>query len=187
MNKLNLDDLDIKGTYIKEYVLFNKPISEEINIVFAYTYTYTYTYSLITNIDYSNNSYFSYIGIVNDDNVNNYVTPYLDNRSKLNMDEDIHSNIEDINNQLSIIEDHIRNGIGLQSNNIKTTFNEQIDNNKKGVALNYSKDEGYYTEELLDDIRKKLLDEYSYRYITENNNELHTKIQENIQLNNTDE
>ena len=70
--------------------------------------------------------------------------------------------INDINKQISIIEDNIRNGIDVNDNNIKNVFNEHIDNDKKGVALNYSKDYGYYTEDLLNNIRNQLLDEYSY-------------------------
>lgn len=131
-----LIDYDIDGAYVKEYALLNKTFeSGDISL------------EDITEYNYERDDYMS--------TYNNL------NQSEYNLDENDHTDIRNIKEQIDMIINSISNADASE----KTEFNESIDSNDFIIHLEYAEKDGYYAKQLIDNIEKQCLDESSDIYV----------------------
>ena len=143
---MELPKIDEK--FIKQYILFHKTGNEY-------------------NVDKSIESQYDYIGET-ENNLNEYVSTFF-STDEYNLDNDNHLNVNDIDNQLKEIENVVSQ---YQLKEI-TDFNESVNNlNNFGIYLKNPNKKGYYSELLIKDIERDLLDESIVNIINEKKNEI---------------
>ena len=144
----SLVDPELNKKFIKQYILVHKTGNEY-------------------NVDKSIESQYDYIGET-ENNLNEYVSTFF-STDEYNLDNDNHLNVNDIDNQLKEIENVVSQ---YQLNEI-TDFNESVNNlNNFGIYLKNPNKKGYYSELLIKDIERDLLDESIVNIINEKKNEI---------------
>ena len=119
------------------------------------------------NVDKSIESQYDYIGET-ENTLNEYVSTFF-STDEYNLDNDNHLNVNDIDNQLKEIENVVSQ---YQLKEI-TNFNESVNNlNDFGIYLKNPNKKGYYSESLIKDIERDLLDESIVNIINEKKNEI---------------
>lgn len=141
-------DPELNKKFIKQYILVHKTGNEY-------------------NVDKSIESQYDYIGET-ENTLNEYVSTFF-STDEYNLDNDNHLNVNDIDNQLKEIENVVSQ---YQLNEI-TDFNESVNNlNNFGIYLKNPNKKGYYSELLIKDIERDLLDESIVNIINEKKNEI---------------
>lgn len=144
----SLADPELNKKFIKQYILVHKTGNEY-------------------NVDKSIESQYDYIGET-ENNLNEYVSTFF-STDEYNLDNDNHLNVNDIDNQLKEIENVVSQ---YQLKEI-TDFNESVNNlNNFGIYLKNPNKKGYYSELLIKDIERDLLDESIVNIINEKKNEI---------------
>lgn len=144
----SLADPELNKKFIKQYILVHKTGNEY-------------------NVDKSIESQYDYIGET-ENNLNEYVSTFF-STDEYNLDNDNHLNVNDIDNQLKEIENVVSQ---YQLKEI-TNFNESVNNlNNFGIYLKNPNKKGYYSELLIKDIERDLLDESIVNIINEKKNEI---------------
>lgn len=144
----SLADPELNKKFIKQYILVHKTGNEY-------------------NVDKSIESQYDYIGET-ENNLNEYVSTFF-STDEYNLDNDNHLNVNDIDNQLKEIENVVSQ---YQLKEI-TDFNESVNNlNDFGIYLKNPNKKGYYSELLIKDIERDLLDESIVNIINEKKNEI---------------
>ena len=144
----SLADPELNKKFIKQYILVHKTGNEY-------------------NVDKSIESQYDYIGET-ENNLNKYVSTFF-STDEYNLDNDNHLNVNDIDNQLKEIENVVSQ---YQLKEI-TDFNESVNNlNNFGIYLKNPNKKGYYSELLIKDIERDLLDESIVNIINEKKNEI---------------
>ena len=144
----SLADPELNKKFIKQYILVHKTGNEY-------------------NVDKSIESQYDYIGET-ENNLNEYVSTFF-STDEYNLDNDNHLNVNDIDNQLKEIENVVSQ---YQLKEI-TDFNESVnDLNNFGIYLKNPNKKGYYSELLIKDIERDLLDESIVNIINEKKNEI---------------
>ena len=144
----SLADPELNKKFIKQYILVHKTGNEY-------------------NVDKSIESQYDYIGET-ENTLNEYVSTFL-SADEYNLDNDNHLNVNDIDNQLKEIENVVSQ---YQLKEI-TDFNESVNNlNNFGIYLKNPNKKGYYSELLIKDIERDLLDESIVNIIKEKKNEI---------------
>lgn len=144
----SLVDPELNKKFIKQYILVHKTGNEY-------------------NVDKSIESQYDYIGET-ENNLNEYVSTFF-STDEYNLDNDNHLNVNDIDNQLKEIENVVSQ---YQLKEI-TDFNESVNNlNNFGIYLKNPNKKGYYSELLIKDIERDLLDESIVNIINEKKNEI---------------
>ena len=144
----SLADPELNKKFIKQYILVHKTGNEY-------------------NVDKSIESQYDYIGET-ENNLNEYVSTFF-STDEYNLDNDNHLNVNDIDNQLKEIENVVSQ---YQLKEI-TNFNESVNNlNNFGIYLKNPNKKGYYSESLIKDIERDLLDESIINIINEKKNEI---------------
>lgn len=144
----SLVDPELNKKFIKQYILVHKTGNEY-------------------NVDKSIESQYDYIGET-ENNLNEYVSTFF-STDEYNLDNDNHLNVNDIDNQLKEIENDVSQ---YQLKEI-TDFNESVNNlNNFGIYLKNPNKKGYYSELLIKDIERDLLDESIVNIINEKKNEI---------------
>lgn len=144
----SLADPELNKKFIKQYILVHKTGNEY-------------------NVDKSIESQYDYIGKT-ENNLNEYVSTFF-STDEYNLDNDNHLNVNDIDNQLKEIENVVSQ---YQLKEI-TNFNESVNNlNNFGIYLKNPNKKGYYSELLIKDIERDLLDESIVNIINEKKNEI---------------
>ena len=144
----SLADPELNKKFIKQYILVHKTGNEY-------------------NVDKSIESQYDYIGET-ENNLNEYVSTFF-STDEYNLDNDNHLNVNDIDNQLKEIE------IDVSQYQLKeiNDFNESVNNlNNFGIYLKNPNKKGYYSELLIKDIERDLLDESIVNIINEKKNEI---------------
>ena len=144
----SLADPELNKKFIKQYILVHKTGNEY-------------------NVDKSIESQYDYIGET-ENTLNEYVSTFF-STDEYNLDNDNHLNVNDIDNQLKEIENVVSQ---YQLKEI-TDFNESVNNlNNFGIYLKNPNKKGYYSESLIKDIERDLLDESIVNIINEKKNEI---------------
>ena len=144
----SLGDPELNKKFIKQYILVHKTGNEY-------------------NVDKSIESQYDYIGET-ENTLNEYVSTFF-STDEYNLDNDNHLNVNDIDNQLKEIENDVSQ---YQLKEI-TDFNESVnDLNNFGIYLKNPNKKGYYSELLIKDIERDLLDESIVNIINEKKNEI---------------
>lgn len=144
----SLADPELNKKFIKQYILVHKTGNEY-------------------NVDKSIESQYDYIGET-ENNLNEYVSTFF-STDEYNLNNDNHLNVNDIDNQLKEIENVVSQ---YQLKEI-TDFNESVNNlNDFGIYLKNPNKKGYYSELLIKDIERDLLDESIVNIINEKKNEI---------------
>lgn len=144
----SLADPELNKKFIKQYILVHKTGNEY-------------------NVDKSIESQYDYIGET-ENTLNEYVSTFF-STDEYNLDNDNHLNVNDIDNQLKEIENVVSQ---YQLKEI-TDFNESVNNlNDFGIYLKNPNKKGYYSELLIKDIERDLLDESIVNIINEKKNEI---------------
>ena len=144
----SLGDPELNKKFIKQYILVHKTGNEY-------------------NVDKSIESQYDYIGET-ENTLNEYVSTFF-STDEYNLDNDNHLNVNDIYNQLKEIENDVSQ---YQLKEI-TDFNESVnDLNNFGIYLKNPNKKGYYSELLIKDIERDLLDESIVNIINEKKNEI---------------
>ena len=144
----SLADPELNKKFIKQYILVHKTGNEY-------------------NVDKSIESQYDYIGET-ENNLNEYVSTFF-STDEYNLDNDNHLNVNDIDNQLKEIE----NVVSQYQLKELTDFNESVNNlNNFGIYLKNPNKKGYYSESLIKDIERDLLDENIVNIINEKKNEI---------------
>ena len=144
----SLADPELNKKFIKQYILVHKTGNE-------------------FNVDKSIESQYDYIGET-ENNLNEYVSTFF-SRDEYNLDNDNHLNVNDIDNQLKEIENDVSQ---YQLKEI-IDFNDSVNNlNDFGIYLKNPNKKGYYSELLIKDIERDLLDESIVNIINEKKNEI---------------
>ena len=144
----SLADPELNKKFIKQYILVHKTGNEY-------------------NVDKSIESQYDYIGET-ENTLNEYVSTFF-STDEYNLDNDNHLNVNDIDNQLKEIENVVSQ---YQLKEI-TDFNESVnDLNNFGIYLKNPNKKGYYSESLIKDIERDLLDESIVNIINEKKNEI---------------
>ena len=144
----SLGDPELHIKFIKQYILVHKTGNEY-------------------NVDKSIESQYDYIGET-ENTLNEYVSTFF-STDEYNLDNDNHLNVNDIDNQLKEIENDVSQ---YQLKEI-TDFNESVnDLNNFGIYLKNPNKKGYYSELLIKDIERDLLDESIVNIINEKKNEI---------------
>ena len=144
----SLADPELNKKIIKQYILVHKTGNEY-------------------NVDKSIESQYDYIGET-ENTLNEYVSTFF-SADEYNLDNDNHLNVNDIDNQLKEIENVVSQ---YQLKEI-TDFNESVNNlNNFGIYLKNPNKKGYYSELLIKDIERDLLDESIVNIINEKKNEI---------------
>ena len=144
----SLADPELNKKFIKQYILVHKTGNEY-------------------NVDKSIESQYDYIGET-ENTLNEYVSTFF-STDEYNLDNDNHLNVNDIDNQLKEIENVVSQ---YQLKEI-TNFNESVNNlNNFGIYLKNPNKKGYYSESLIKDIERDLLDESIINIINEKKNEI---------------
>ena len=144
----SLADPELNKKFIKQYILVHKTGNEY-------------------NVDKSIESQYDYIGET-ENTLNEYVSTFF-SADEYNLDNDNHLNVNDIDNQLKEIENVVSQ---YQLKEI-TDFNESVNNlNNFGIYLKNPNKKGYYSELLIKDIERDLLDESIVNIIKEKKNEI---------------
>ena len=144
----SLADPELNKKFIKQYILVHKTGNEY-------------------NVDKSIESQYDYIGET-ENNLNEYVSTFF-STDEYNLDNDNHLNVNDIDNQLKEIENVVSQ---YQLKEI-TDFNESVNNlNNFGIYLKNPNKKGYYSELLIKNIERDLLDESIVNIINEKKNEI---------------
>lgn len=144
----SLADPELNKKFIKQYILVHKTGNE---------------------FEYNKNdeSQYDYIGETEND-LNEYVSTFF-TTDEYNLDNGNHLNVNDIDNQLEEIENIVSQ---YQLNEI-TNFNESVNNlNNFGIYLKNPNKKGYYSELLIKDIERDLLNESIVNIINEKKNEI---------------
>lgn len=144
----SLADPELNKKFIKQYILVHKTGNEY-------------------NVDKSIESQYDYIGET-ENNLNEYVSTFF-STDEYNLDNDNHLNVNDIDNQLKEIENDVSQYQLKEIND----FNESVNNlNNFGIYLKNPNKKGYYSELLIKDIERDLLDESIVNIINEKKNEI---------------
>lgn len=144
----SLADPELNKKFIKQYILVHKTGNEY-------------------DVDKSDESQYDYIGET-ENNLNEYVSTFF-TTDEYNLDNGNHLNVNDIDNQLEEIENTVSQ---YQLNEI-IDFNESVNNlNNFGIYLKNPNKKGYYSELLIKDIERDLLDESIVNIINEKKNEI---------------
>ena len=144
----SLADPELNKKLIKQYILVHKTGNEY-------------------NVDKYIESQYDYIGET-ENTLNEYVSTFF-STDEYNLDNDNHLNVNDIDNQLKEIENVVSQ---YQLKEI-TDFNESVNNlNNFGIYLKNPNKKGYYSELLIKDIERDLLDESIVNIINEKKNEI---------------
>lgn len=144
----SLADPELNKKFIKQYILVHKTGNEY-------------------NVDKSIESQYDYIGETKN-NLNEYVSTFF-STDEYNLDNDNHLNVNDIDNQLKEIENDVSQYQLKEIND----FNESVNNlNNFGIYLKNPNKKGYYSELLIKDIERDLLDESIVNIINEKKNEI---------------
>lgn len=144
----SLVDPELNKKFIKQYILVHKTGNEY-------------------NVDKSIESQYDYIGET-ENTLNEYVSTFF-STDEYNLDNDNHLNVNDIDNQLKEIENVVSQ---YQLKEI-TDFNESVNNlNNFGIYLKNPNKKGYYSELLIKDIERDLLDKSIVNIINEKKNEI---------------
>lgn len=144
----SIADPELNKKFIKQYILVHKTGNEY-------------------NVDKSIESQYDYIGET-ENTLNEYVSTFF-STDEYNLDNDNHLNVNDIDNQLKEIENVVSQ---YQLKEI-TDFNESVNNlNDFEIYLKNPNKKGYYSELLIKDIERDLLDESIVNIINEKKNEI---------------
>ena len=144
----SLADPELNKKFIKQYILVHKTGNEY-------------------NVDKAIESQYDYIGET-ENNLNEYVSTFF-STDEYNLDNDNHLNVNDIDNQLKEIENDVSQYQLKEIND----FNESVNNlNNFGIYLKNPNKKGYYSELLIKDIERDLLDESIVNIINEKKNEI---------------
>ena len=144
----SLADPELNKKFIKQYILVHKTGNEY-------------------NVDKSIESQYDYIGET-ENTLNEYVSTFF-STDEYNLDNDNHLNVNDIDNQLKEIENDVSQYQLKEIND----FNESVNNlNNFGIYLKNPNKKGYYSESLIKDIERDLLDENIVNIINEKKNEI---------------
>ena len=144
----SLADPELNKKFIKQYILVHKTGNEY-------------------NVDKSIESQYDYIGET-ENTLNEYVSTFF-STDEYNLDNDNHLNVNDIDNQLKEIENDVSQYQLKEIND----FNESVNNlNDFGIYLKNPNKKGYYSELLIKDIERDLLDESIVNIINEKKNEI---------------
>lgn len=144
----SLADPELNKKFIKQYILVHKTGNEY-------------------NVDKSIESQYDYIGET-ENTLNEYVSTFF-STDEYNLDNDNHLNVNDIDNQLKEIENDVSQYQLKEIND----FNESVNNlNNFGIYLKNPNKKGYYSELLIKDIERDLLDESIVNIINEKKNEI---------------
>ena len=146
---------------------FESLVNPELNKKFIKQYILVHKTGNEYNVDKSIESQYDYIGET-ENNLNEYVSTFF-STDEYNLDNDNHLNVNDIDNQLKEIENDVSQ---YQLKEI-TDFNESVNNlNNFGIYLKNPNKKGYYSELLIKDIERDLLDESIVNIINEKKNEI---------------